>query len=155
MAPIPDVFRSPFQTAPLDLTTDAFYPSRRALIEDRLQVTYHETSGSDDADWADAVLLAAALDWGSQLMPLPLQEIAEGCSETILKSRWSRSHGQWCRGISWERFPLEDLLDICRWGPCFARLYSSLFIMQHLYSSCNKPPIASNIVSHQGTQIMG
>ena len=39
MAPIPDVFRSPFQTSPLDLTTDAFYPSRRALIEDRLQAS--------------------------------------------------------------------------------------------------------------------
>ena len=38
MAPLPDVFRSPFQTAPLDLATDAFYPSRRSLVDDCLQV---------------------------------------------------------------------------------------------------------------------
>ena len=38
MAPLPDVFRSPFQTAPLDLATDAFYPSRRHLVDDCLQV---------------------------------------------------------------------------------------------------------------------
>jgi Fanconi-associated nuclease 1 len=38
MAPVPDVFRSSFQTAPLDLNTDAFYPSRKLVIEKRLQV---------------------------------------------------------------------------------------------------------------------
>lgn len=38
MAPLPDVFRNPFQTAPLDLGTDAFYPSRREAIDQRLQV---------------------------------------------------------------------------------------------------------------------
>ncbi|GBG84969.1 hypothetical protein CBR_g39432, partial [Chara braunii] len=32
-ADVPDVFRTPFQTAPLDLDTDAFYPARRDLIE--------------------------------------------------------------------------------------------------------------------------
>ena len=40
MAASPDVFRSPFQTAPLDLSTDAFYPSRRQIIENRLQVCW-------------------------------------------------------------------------------------------------------------------
>ncbi len=37
-APLPDVFRTPFQTAPLDLGTDAFFPARRALVDARLQV---------------------------------------------------------------------------------------------------------------------
>ena len=27
--PVPDVFRSPFQTSPLDLDTDAFFPPRK------------------------------------------------------------------------------------------------------------------------------
>jgi hypothetical protein len=40
MTPIPDVFRTPFQTAPLDIGTDAFYPTRRQAIENRLQVWY-------------------------------------------------------------------------------------------------------------------
>ncbi|KXZ52525.1 hypothetical protein GPECTOR_9g569 [Gonium pectorale] len=36
-ADVPEVFRSPFQTAPLDLDTDAFLPSRRELVDARLQ----------------------------------------------------------------------------------------------------------------------
>ncbi|KAG6543623.1 hypothetical protein Mapa_014986 [Marchantia paleacea] len=35
-AEVPDVFQNPFQTAPLDLNTDLFYPSRQDLIESRL-----------------------------------------------------------------------------------------------------------------------
>ncbi|EFJ04807.1 hypothetical protein SELMODRAFT_432061 [Selaginella moellendorffii] len=34
---VPDVFQTPFQTAPLDLCTDSFYPVRSSLIESRLQ----------------------------------------------------------------------------------------------------------------------
>jgi fanconi-associated nuclease 1 len=32
-APVTDVFRSPFQTAPLDLGTDAFAPARARVLE--------------------------------------------------------------------------------------------------------------------------
>eukprot|EP01018_Ginkgo_biloba_P025395 Gb_10162 [translate_table: standard] len=35
-ADVPDVFHTPFQTAPLDLRTDCFYPSRESLIETQL-----------------------------------------------------------------------------------------------------------------------
>ena len=35
-APLPDVFLTPFQTAPLDLATDAFFPQRQPLIVARL-----------------------------------------------------------------------------------------------------------------------
>ena len=35
--PIPEVFRTPFQTAPLDLGTVAFYPARADAIRARLQ----------------------------------------------------------------------------------------------------------------------
>lgn len=34
---VPGVFQSPFQSAPLDLDTDAFFPARAAVIEARLQ----------------------------------------------------------------------------------------------------------------------
>jgi fanconi-associated nuclease 1 len=34
--PIPGVFETPFQTAPLDLATDAFFPLRRREINTRL-----------------------------------------------------------------------------------------------------------------------
>jgi fanconi-associated nuclease 1 len=32
-APVPDVFRGPFQAAPLDMGTDGFYPARREALE--------------------------------------------------------------------------------------------------------------------------
>jgi hypothetical protein len=35
-AGVPDVFRSPLQTCPLDLDTDAFYPARRAQLDAQL-----------------------------------------------------------------------------------------------------------------------
>ncbi|GIM13787.1 hypothetical protein Vretimale_16849, partial [Volvox reticuliferus] len=35
---VPEVFRSPFQTAPLDLDTDAFLPARREAVDARLQL---------------------------------------------------------------------------------------------------------------------
>lgn len=35
-AGVPDVFRSPFQTCPLDLDTDAFYPVRSSKLEAQL-----------------------------------------------------------------------------------------------------------------------
>ncbi len=36
-ADVAEVFRTPFQTAPLDLGTEAFFSARRRLIEARLQ----------------------------------------------------------------------------------------------------------------------
>lgn len=40
-SPVEDVFRSPLQTAPLDLDTDAFYPARR----DGIEVTLADIAG--------------------------------------------------------------------------------------------------------------
>ena len=40
--PIPDVFQSPFQAAPLDLFSDAFYPTRQEQIESRLKLVEEE-----------------------------------------------------------------------------------------------------------------
>ncbi|KAI3371210.1 hypothetical protein L3Q82_023840, partial [Scortum barcoo] len=38
MEGIPDVFRNPFQTCPLDLYTDSFYKNRKELIDSRVQL---------------------------------------------------------------------------------------------------------------------
>ena len=35
---VPDVFQTAYQTAPLDLNTDAFYPTRTVALEDRLKL---------------------------------------------------------------------------------------------------------------------
>ncbi|XP_062998685.1 fanconi-associated nuclease 1 [Elgaria multicarinata webbii] len=40
---VPDVFRNPYQTSPLDLYTDSFYENRREALESRLQ-WLHEAS---------------------------------------------------------------------------------------------------------------
>ncbi len=44
-APIPDVFQTPYQDAPLDLGTDAFYATRRDAIEARLRQIGEEGAG--------------------------------------------------------------------------------------------------------------
>lgn len=41
---LPNVFRNRFQTAPLDLETDNFYPARKSLIESQLQKIYDGTA---------------------------------------------------------------------------------------------------------------
>ena len=43
---VPDVFQTAFQTAPLDLGTVVFYPSRKAAIEARLALV-REGQGPD------------------------------------------------------------------------------------------------------------
>ncbi|NXX10320.1 FAN1 nuclease, partial [Podargus strigoides] len=69
MDDIPDVFRTSYQTCPLDLYTDSFYENRRAAIEARLQqlcAASSETLAKLVADiWASQEGKAAALvSWG-------------------------------------------------------------------------------------------
>ncbi|KFQ19035.1 Fanconi-associated nuclease 1, partial [Merops nubicus] len=66
---IPDVFRNPYQTSPLDLYTDSFYENRRDVIEARLQQLHtasSETLAKLVADtWTTQEGKAAALvSWG-------------------------------------------------------------------------------------------
>ena len=64
---VPDVFQTAFQTAPLDLGTVVFYPSRKGAIEARLS------------------------------------QVREGQGPELLQSCWREHHGQWCRGVNWDR----------------------------------------------------
>jgi hypothetical protein len=76
-----DVFRSPFQTAPLDLDTDAFFPARAPLIERRLQEL---AAGDEDAlertvrmRWAaHAGCACRGMAWGARWDLVRLVEIA-------------------------------------------------------------------------------
>ncbi|CAI5793206.1 fanconi-associated nuclease 1 isoform X1 [Podarcis lilfordi] len=47
---IPDVFRNPYQTCPLDLYTDSFYENRREAVESRLR-SLHEASPETLETW--------------------------------------------------------------------------------------------------------
>ncbi len=43
-----------------------------------------------------------------------LQEIADGAAERLVERCWRVHHGQWCRGVSWDRYTLQQLLEISR-----------------------------------------
>ncbi|KIY99884.1 hypothetical protein MNEG_8075, partial [Monoraphidium neglectum] len=73
---VPGVFQSPFQAAPLDLDTDAFFPARASAIERRLQ------------------------------------DIALGGAGPLVQATWETHYGALCRGVSWSRFSLPQLLEI-------------------------------------------
>lgn len=64
---VPDVFRTPFQTGPLDLGTVLFYPARKDAINARLQ------------------------------------EVADGAAPSLIAACWQQHHGEWCRGVNWDR----------------------------------------------------
>ncbi|DBA85769.1 hypothetical protein WJX77_002675 [Trebouxia sp. C0004] len=75
---VPDVFQTAFQTAPLDLGTVVFYPSRKDAIEARLS------------------------------------QVREGQGPALLQSCWREHHGEWCRGVNWDRHGLDDLDSIAK-----------------------------------------
>lgn len=115
---VPDVFQTAYQTAPLDLTTDAFYPTRTAALEERLKlieedfeaaikllqkhhVTYHLVS-CIGVNWTDysgeegiALLVKVAHGIGGMALSLILRQFCEdyrhnrsGMPDLIL---WRRS----------------------------------------------------------------
>ena len=73
---VEDTFRTPFQTAPLDLDTEGFYPARSTDIESLLCT------------------------------------IAEGKAREILEETWGHHQGTLCRGVQWNRWSLEELIEI-------------------------------------------
>ncbi len=85
---VPDVFQTAFQTAPLDLGTVVFYPSRKDAIEARLS------------------------------------QVREGQGPALLQSCWQEHHGEWCRGVNWDRHGTLRLCA-CMGGRVGVGLYSS------------------------------
>ncbi|MBW0528897.1 hypothetical protein O181_068612 [Austropuccinia psidii MF-1] len=82
-APVDGAFETSFQTAPLDLTTDAFAIVRRPLIEDRVD----------------------------RLKDRGIIEATERLIETYKRESSKKTL---CIGINWEKFQLEDLLEIVK-----------------------------------------
>lgn len=73
---IDDTFRTPFQTAPLDLDCEGFYEAREDCIEKILD------------------------------------EILMGQASTMLKETWNKQKGVLCAGVQWNRWTLDELLEI-------------------------------------------
>eukprot|EP00887_Chlorella_sp_A99_P003277 scaffold9.g3277.t1 len=103
LLPVPDVFRSPFQTAPLDLDTDAFYPARREAIEARLaRVAAGEAPSLLGAAWAEhRGTLLRGVDWERHELE-ELREIAEcvgGPGLAAVCRLLAEDHGGWSGGM--------------------------------------------------------
>lgn len=71
---IPDVFQTPFQTCPLDLHTDAFYPSRISEINQRLnEISNGEAATLIQRIWDDhheKKTCVVGLDWSFEIKDL-------------------------------------------------------------------------------------
>ncbi|NXC01714.1 FAN1 nuclease, partial [Orthonyx spaldingii] len=95
MDDIPDVFRNSYQTFPLDLYTDSFYESRRAVIEARLQQLHtasSETLAKLVADvWTAQEGKAAALvNWGRFISLQQVQSLVSCLGGTFLSGVFRR-----------------------------------------------------------------
>ncbi|CAH7684646.1 hypothetical protein BY996DRAFT_4585666 [Phakopsora pachyrhizi] len=80
-APVDGAFATPFQSAPLDISTDAFAIVRAPIIND-----FYETLDSGGIDVA-------------------LQQLRRTYEREFARKTW-------CFGINWEKYELQDLLEI-------------------------------------------
>ncbi|POW10717.1 hypothetical protein PSTT_05877 [Puccinia striiformis] len=83
-APIPGAFETAFQTAPLDIATDAFEIARRPMIEERMR-SIHENGN---------------------------EEIQRRLEETYRREFERKTWSIGITHSSWDRYRLEDLLEI-------------------------------------------
>ena len=78
--PLPGAFETPYQTAPLDLGEDSFAPSRRQLIETRLEAMCKLSAALDmlretDARERERGTWAVGVNW--EYAPDELEEVLE------------------------------------------------------------------------------
>uniref|UniRef100_A0A803V5N8 Fanconi-associated nuclease n=1 Tax=Ficedula albicollis TaxID=59894 RepID=A0A803V5N8_FICAL len=111
MDDIPDVFRTSYQTFPLDLYTDSFYENRRAVIEARLQQLHtasSETLAKLVADvWTTQEGKAAALvNWGRFISLQQVQSLVSCLGGAFLSGVFRR----FARDLRHCRGGLPDLL---------------------------------------------
>lgn len=109
----PDVLRTPYQTAPLDLHTLQFYAPRKVW----------------GCVWGLCRVLcrisAAHLCVHMQLLvDARLEEIATGDVGDLLSSAWQAHCGVLCRGVSWDRHTLLELQTIAR--ACGGRMLAAV-----------------------------
>jgi hypothetical protein len=132
---VPGVFQSPFQSAPLDLDTDAFFPSRAAAIEARLQEIALGGAGGRPRGgglaclprprWQPHLLACARLaasphaggqpqapDAEPQLPPTSPLPLAPAPPGALIQEVWAAHYGELCRGVGWARFELGQLVEI-------------------------------------------
>jgi hypothetical protein len=112
-ATVPYVFQTPYQDAPLDLTTEVFYMSRKSAIDQRLKDIYFSVQG-DETSWMLKKLNECYYQW----------------------------HGRSARGMDWERWKIRDLQDIsrCLGGPVVA-LLCERFALDYRFTHSGLPDL--------------
>lgn len=110
--PIAGVFQTEFQTAPLDLATDAFYPSRASEINHRLVAI--ENGGSEellrtvDATHREQETWCVGMNWAYELEDLlQITECLGGSALSQLCKLFAEEYGHRVGGIG----------DLCLWRP--------------------------------------
>lgn len=88
-ADVPDVFQTPHQVAPLDLSTEEFYPTRKEAIDRRLGEI--EDKSEDEFGGQSRGRAAAQL----------------------LTETYYANYGCQALGMAWEEYTLPILLDVC------------------------------------------
>lgn len=94
---IPDVFRTSYQSHPLDFHTDGFYVTRREIIEQRLCSIY------------------ALKDEDFEIQEKENDEEPSKSVLDIMNATWSMEYGKSCAGMDWERFSsLQEAMGFVR-----------------------------------------
>jgi Fanconi-associated nuclease 1 len=106
-APVDGVFETPFQTAPLDLATDAF-----SIGASRGQVTSHSAGRTNPR--RDGRLISGRSAVRRPAINERLAAIAAGEGPALLKETDDRERPleTFAVGIRWDRYTQEDLLEI-------------------------------------------
>lgn len=102
-ADVPDVFQTSFQTAPLDLRTDSFYPSRESLIEAQLSnIHMGEAEKILAASWeAHFGTSCQGVNWDRHSL-IELQTIAScigGPALAAICRLLAEDYGSWAAGM--------------------------------------------------------
>ncbi|CCG83294.1 Putative uncharacterized protein [Taphrina deformans PYCC 5710] len=109
---IPGVFQTEFQTAPLDLATDAFYPARASQINHRLAEIenggYVDLLKKVDEEHREAETWCVGLKWAYALEDLiEISDCIGGTSLAQLCKLFAEEYGHRVGGIG----------DLCLWNP--------------------------------------
>lgn len=105
-APVVDVFRTSFQTAPLDLHTEGFYLARKVRwINSVVGCLWLTGKGLSSSSWESPLI------WEQGIVDAKIEQIHRGEHEALIRQAWAY-HGTYCAGLNWDRWAADELVDI-------------------------------------------
>eukprot|EP01027_Heterolobosea_sp_BB2_P019476 GEZU01027349.1.p1 GENE.GEZU01027349.1~~GEZU01027349.1.p1 ORF type:complete len:556 (-),score=130.14 GEZU01027349.1:166-1833(-) len=111
---VPYVFQTPYQDAPLDLNTDAFYSSRKDMIEAQLEFIRNNTNNANVPKDGNTEASEAAGQ----------ARVEESGVSRFLARIFEEHYGQSCVGVDWNRIslPALQMIAACVGGPTLAAI---------------------------------